>query len=473
MEIYLDNIGIVKDSNIEIDGITIITGHNNSGKTTVGKTIYALYSAVEQLEENANLDRRVFIYSGVMNVVSGIFPMHINKSGYNYGNKISVRISEWREKNAALNTFDEIEFCDEIIDILKTMDNCEIDQIYGMFKEKIRTPMGDRIVSLRENDEIKKDIDRIERFKSLLSEDEDHSRYADRKIVRCLQNEFFDQITPIKYRDRTGTIIIREGERTVFDVKIRKNEAVNQSHLYNAFANSEVDNVLMIDDASVLDGFAENHFRHPGGNLWKSSIDADDYYQAISADDHSLRLATKMMSSDSVYEEMKNEECANEIIALIDEAFNEEIIVSGNKLVCSETKLDVRNLAAGSKLFAIIRQLLLRGQLTDKTLMILDEPDDHLHPAWQLILAKVLYLLNSEIGVKILLTTHSTNLVYAFEINMIRDGRKVFRIYDTYKGMDDYYVRYINATDNLNSIYQKLGEPFIELRRAEYSNDNI
>ena len=37
MDIRLKNIGIIKDSSIRLDGLTVITGANNSGKTTVGK----------------------------------------------------------------------------------------------------------------------------------------------------------------------------------------------------------------------------------------------------------------------------------------------------------------------------------------------------------------------------------------------------------------------------------------------------
>ena len=35
MQIKLENIGIVKNSSIELNGLTVITGKNNSGKSTV------------------------------------------------------------------------------------------------------------------------------------------------------------------------------------------------------------------------------------------------------------------------------------------------------------------------------------------------------------------------------------------------------------------------------------------------------
>lgn len=61
MNIKLENIGIIKNSNIKLDGLTIITGQNNSGKTTVGKVIYSLVDAVSSLSTKAENDRLMYI----------------------------------------------------------------------------------------------------------------------------------------------------------------------------------------------------------------------------------------------------------------------------------------------------------------------------------------------------------------------------------------------------------------------------
>ena len=57
MQINLQNVGIVKDSTITIDGLSVITGKNNSGKTTVGKTLYSILDAVSNLQQKANNDK--------------------------------------------------------------------------------------------------------------------------------------------------------------------------------------------------------------------------------------------------------------------------------------------------------------------------------------------------------------------------------------------------------------------------------
>ena len=52
MQIKLENIGIVKNSSIELNGLTVITGKNNSGKSTVGKTLYALWMQLAIFQRN-------------------------------------------------------------------------------------------------------------------------------------------------------------------------------------------------------------------------------------------------------------------------------------------------------------------------------------------------------------------------------------------------------------------------------------
>lgn len=41
MRLQIRNIGAIEQADISIDGITIIAGENNVGKSTIGKTLYA------------------------------------------------------------------------------------------------------------------------------------------------------------------------------------------------------------------------------------------------------------------------------------------------------------------------------------------------------------------------------------------------------------------------------------------------
>ena len=95
-------------------------------------------------------------------------------------------------------------------------------------------------------------------------------------------------------------------------------------------------------------------------------------------------------------------------------------------------------------MFFIIKKLLLNGLLNDGTVLVLDEPESHLHPDWINKFAEMLVVLVENINVNVLLTTHSPNLMLALNV----------------------YARKMNVIDkfyDLNNLPQKtklpLGEP--------------
>lgn len=57
MELELKNIGRIEKANIKIDGITVICGDNNTGKSTVGKMLYAVYQSFYDIQGTLERER--------------------------------------------------------------------------------------------------------------------------------------------------------------------------------------------------------------------------------------------------------------------------------------------------------------------------------------------------------------------------------------------------------------------------------
>ena len=102
--------------------------------------------------------------------------------------------------------------------------------------------------------------------------------------------------------------------------------------------------------------------------------------------------------------------------------------------------------------------------------IILDEPEIHLHPEWQLKFAELIVLLQKEFGMHILLTTHSPYFLNAIEVFSERH-----KIEDKCK----YYVAenegnssiIKDLTGNTREIYRKLARPIQDLENIRYSSD--
>ncbi len=71
--------------------------------------------------------------------------------------------------------------------------------------------------------------------------------------------------------------------------------------------------------------------------------------------------------------------------------------------------------ATGLKSFAYMLRLLDNGYLTENTLLLIDEPEAHLHPQWIVEFARVLVLLQKEVGTKILLASHNPDMIAALK----------------------------------------------------------
>lgn len=81
----------------------------------------------------------------------------------------------------------------------------------------------------------------------------------------------------------------------------------------------------------------------------------------------------------------------------------------------SESSFNLSQCATGIKSFSVLLLLLENGFLDDSSLLIVDEPEAHLHPAWVVEYAKILVLLVKEVGVKLFIASHDPDMVSALK----------------------------------------------------------
>lgn len=62
------------------------------------------------------------------------------------------------------------------------------------------------------------------------------------------------------------------------------------------------------------------------------------------------------------------------------------------------------------------------GYFSKDTFMIIDEPEAHLHPQWVVEYARLIVLLNKEMGVRFLLASHSPDFVSAIKYISEKEG---------------------------------------------------
>ena len=120
----------------------------------------------------------------------------------------------------------------------------------------------------------------------------------------------------------------------------------------------------------------------------------------------------------------------------------------------------------GLKTFAIIKMLLQNGTLEENGTIILDEPEIHLHPEWQIKFAELIVLLQKEFGMHILLTTHSPYFLKAIQVysKKYEIGNKCKYYMSENVGKSSVLVDKTNKTDDL---FYKLAISFENLMNEE------
>ena len=57
MKLSLKNIGKIGEASVEIHGITVIAGENNTGKSTVGRALFAMFNSFYEIEQQIRAER--------------------------------------------------------------------------------------------------------------------------------------------------------------------------------------------------------------------------------------------------------------------------------------------------------------------------------------------------------------------------------------------------------------------------------
>ena len=121
-------------------------------------------------------------------------------------------------------------------------------------------------------------------------------------------------------------------------------------------------------------------------------------------------------------------------------------------------RIELVNTATGIKTFGIFQVLSQNNYLNKDTVLVLDEPEVHLHPKWQLEMAKVIVELVKN-GVKVLVNSHSPYMIEALkrysEVEEIEDKTNFYLA-------EDGYIKQIEDSNSktLVEIYEKLSEPY-------------
>lgn len=433
MFLNLKNIGKISSADIELKGITVIAGENSTGKSTVGKVLFAIFNSFYNFESSVNSTR------------SSLLAQEIESS-----------FDEYTESSFELDSKNVVEMLFELYN-----DDININTIRDIIEKNVYYNFV--FDDDDENESFVSDDDYLEKVLNLflkyreIPDDVIFQNIFNRKI----RNEFYSQISNIYSTDVESKISLTIKDKTV-SVHIKNNKVVSVNNTL-----SLKNEILYLDDPFILDHLPVT------GNSYR------EFYRATDVRKRHLSSKLTYMKETSDVEEAFNEliinehieEIINKINSVCDGLFTykpkEGFVYSFSDI---SNNIRIGNLSLGLKTFVIIKTLLTNGSLKKNGTIILDEPEIHLHPQWQLLLAEIIVLLQKEFGLHILLTTHSPYFLEAIEVYSEK-----YKISDKCK----FYLaenfgkvsKLVDVTEDTERIYKKLAYPFQILENERYNND--
>ena len=427
MRLILENVGKVQEADIKLDGITLIAGENNTGKSTVGKMLFCIFESFYKIERQISQERINTIgrhianfYHETFNRVGRKYSVHDlaaefvhNKEQYVGDSRIIRKAIENFFENREIN-FDAIAYQDTLEQLA--------DKIYS--------------VLFIEDTEIRRAI-----------------------LQRTLDSEFGMKIGFLNNESNYSKIQL-EIRNSKIEFEVINNENINI--IQDMSLNKEI---IYIDDPFVLDDLQDLlPYRSAYGLNHRDSLLDKIVRVKDTRDFGALDEILVNKKLERIFETM-NGICDGDLTVSED---------GGNySYRTSELNgtLEMSNLSTGIKSFIILKTLLRNGSINDNGVVILDEPEIHLHPEWQLKFAEVIVLIQKEFGVNILLNTHSPYFLNAIEVYVKKYGiEKKCKFYLTDDNEGRTNIK--DVTDQTELIYEKLARPLQDLENLEYSNGN-
>ena len=460
VELTINGIGKVVDTHILLEGITLVAGPNDIGKSTIGKTLFALVNS--QYDFTAHMLREKIIK--IERVIYGYLPTE---------EEFAYRLADYLSKTVATR----------IVKDLSAPAGTTLKAVGEWFTSQGRTFDDDQ----REQGEID-DIRRI-----LLDMGDNEDKRARTLRVQCASIINDDAAS---YRRR----FMENGFDMLFDAQInnrlefgRDATASLSSHTtgqaVNAtFRNDEcletsntLDpryNVLLIEDPRMITRVFSQRRRIPRfmSQYYYPGQTADLYDQEWSIIQARMHDATQGMSEHDLN---ARRAVNNRIISILDKAHQGTVDADDNgALVLRETgdmtePIRVANASMGVKAVEFIKTILRRSVLDDATFLVLDEPEIHLHPEWQLVYAKALVLIARELHTRILVTTHSPYFLQALQTYMTDAGQADrFHVYVPDIKDENESCSFRQADDDdLDNVIAAMSRPFDELMSVQALGD--
>lgn len=359
----------INNANIVIDGITVVSGINGCGKSTLSKLLYQTYKYSVNYNRLLVLDIREQLqpYYEVLNQLYTLLISHMRQTSMSIPRK-------WKRLTSLDKADSYIEATRELC-----QNFLEVERDLSENDESLMTERTWRIIWTALGSEENRDLESI--LETLVSQMSEIIKQTVALSQERPSSLLYNKVKANLHSDLPLSVEVSEYGDSFFGPRTR---TVALPHYIQRVLYLDTPMMLGIDAFNAPENWDELNSKI----RQSSSYD----YDGIVKD----TIQKEILHGEAVYDEESIEDVIN---------FKRE----DGKI------FDLLDCATGVKSFSILQLLLKNGFLRKDTLLIVDEPEAHLHPQWIVEYARLILLLHKEIGVKFFIASHSTDMVGALK----------------------------------------------------------
>ena len=399
MFIKMTNVGAIKEAAVDLTGLSVIAGKNGTGKSTIGKTVYTIIKSIQEQGNIVEKKKREFIDWVCKNIY---FTLQAMISRAENSGVSSKEDNDLLESHFQLGAFES--------PLFQYMDNNDFEN-------------ASILVASR--------MEMVDKFSNIIDED---TKQKTKEFLRTIANKLVPMDTKTSLKESLVTMYQNVFEGQINNLKSHLTSEVDFGNLLKYSVSNNADTVAFYDRFQIQfvdENISEKVFQDA------TFVETPLLLQMEKVRDtnHLPTYWRDLLSKVSEKTSLQND-AIRDAISGISEALGGKLEYNTNKRRFEFIKKDfneganvsVNNVASGEKVLGIFQQLALNNMFGADKITILDEPENHLHPEWLVILAEVLVKL-AIAKCPILITSHSPDFLQALRFYAKKYGLTQTKFY--------------------------------------------
>ena len=424
MKLLLENIGMLKHAELSLHPLCVIAGENDNGKSTIGKIVFCIVKAINKYQDQLQESKEHQLSEKVEEIY-----FYLRNNAKDSPSQIIDSLRQLRYfSRRNIN----------IADALPTLDTT-IRDIFERVHFEPEVHAKTRVLR--------------QEIQALINEPENVTQSIENAFTKVFASEFDSSL--LLQGATEGRIQLVENNLKLIDLAVTKDRVKLVTDVEPIILKDAtfIDTPLILNNHDIL-ARSQTLFdidqRRPSmlGQPF-TTLHTKDLFDKLRQPTlpHDLFDYEKMILSKEIHDIINGE-------ISYDRGDRDFVFQRKGESV------SIKNTASGIKVFGLLDILINNEFIAKNTILIFDEPENHLHPKWQLKLAEILFKL-VENGIYVLVSSHSPYLIEALARAAERketDIKARFALAEK---------NTISDKNRLSDIFSTLSEPFEVFRKMD------